>query len=72
MSNQQGTASVLVIALIFIVAGFFVAVLTAMGTFEEVGFGFLLGFNSYIFGMAVALTLGIIGLLLLFFGLHRN
>jgi hypothetical protein len=72
MSNQHGTVGVLVIAVIFILAGFFVAILTAMGTFKEAGFGFLLGFNTYIFGMAVALTLGVIGGLLLFFGLHSN
>jgi hypothetical protein len=72
MNNQYNNVIVLAIAIIFILAGFFVAVLTLMGTFEEVGFEFLSGFNTYIFGMAIALTLLIIGGLLLFFGLHGN
>ena len=72
MSNQQGSVGVLVIALIFILAGFFVAVLTLTGTFEKAGFEFLSGFNMYLFGMAIALTLAIIGGLLLFFGLHAS
>ena len=72
MSNRQGSVGVLVIALIFILAGFFVAVLTLTGTFEKAGFEFLSGFNMYLFGMALALTLAIIGGLLLFFGLHTN
>ena len=72
MSNQQGTVGVLVVALIFILAGFFAAVLTLTGTFEKAGFEFLSGFNMYLFGMALALTLAIIGGLLLFFGLHAS
>ena len=72
MSKQQGSIGVLVIALIFILAGFFVAVLTLTGTFEKAGFEFLSGFNMYLFGMAIALTLAIIGGLLLFFGLHTS
>jgi hypothetical protein len=72
MSKQQGTIGVLVVALIFILAGFFAAVLTLTGTFEKAGFEFLSGFNMYLFGMALALTLAIIGGLLLFFGLHAS
>jgi hypothetical protein len=72
MSNRQGTVGVLVVALIFILAGFFAAVLTLTGTFEKAGFEFLSGFNMYLFGMALALTLAIIGGLLLFFGLHAS
>jgi hypothetical protein len=72
MSNQHGTVGVLVIAVIFILAGFFVAVLTLTGTFEKAGFEFLSGFNTYLFGMAIALTLAVIGGLLLFFGLHAG
>ena len=72
MSKQQGTIGVLVVALIFILAGFFAAVLTLTGTFEKAGFEFISGFNMYLFGMALALTLAIIGGLLLFFGLHAN
>ena len=72
MSNQQGSVGVLVVALIFILAGFFAAVLTLTGTFEKAGFEFLSGFNMYLFGMVIALTLAIIGGLLLFFGLHAN
>ena len=72
MNNQYNTTSVLAIAIIFILAGFFVAILTAIGTFEKAGFEFLSGFNTYIFGMAIALTLMIIGGLLLFFGLHGS
>ena len=72
MSNQQGSVGVLVVALIFILAGFFAAVLTLTGTFEKAGFEFLSGFNMYLFGMAIALTLAIIGGLLLFFGLHAS
>jgi hypothetical protein len=72
MSNRQGTVGVLVVALIFILAGFFAAVLTLTGTFEKAGFEFLSGFNTFLFGMALALTLAIIGGLLLFFGLHAN
>ena len=72
MSNQHGTVGVLVIAVIFILAGVFVAILTAIGAFENFDFGFLSGVNSYIFGMAIALTLVIIGGLLLFFGLHTS
>lgn len=72
MSNQYSTVIVLAIAVIFILAGFFVAVLTLTGTFEKAGFEFLSGFNTYLFGMAIALTLAIIGGLLLFFGLHAS
>jgi hypothetical protein len=57
---------------IFILAGFFVAVLTFTGTFEKAGFELLSGFNRYLFGIAIALTLAVVGGLLLFFGLHAN
>lgn len=53
----------LVIAFVFIVAGFFVAFLTFSGTFEKTGFEFLSGFNMYVFGMRV---------LLLYFGMHGH
>jgi len=72
MRNQYNTVVVLAIAAIFILAGVFAAILTAIGAFENFDFGFLSGFNTYIFGMAIALTLAIIGGLLLFFGLHSN
>lgn len=72
MSNQYSSTIVLVIAIVFMLAGFFVAVLTLTGTFAKGGFEFLSGFNMYLFGMAIALTLAIVGGLLLFFGLHRN
>jgi hypothetical protein len=72
MSNQYSSVIVLAIAVIFILAGIFVAILTAMGAFANFDFGFLSGFNMYIFGMAIALTLLVIGGLLLFFGLHSN
>jgi hypothetical protein len=72
MSNQYSSVIVLAIAAIFILAGIFVVILTAMGAFETFEFGFLSGFNTYIFGMAIALTLMVIGGLLLFFGLHSN
>lgn len=70
MSNQCGSTTVLVMAFVFMLAGFFVAVLTITGTFAEAGFEFLSEFNMYLFGMVIALTLAIVGGLLLFFGLH--
>jgi hypothetical protein len=72
MDNKGNSVIVLVIALIFILAGIFVAVLTLSGTFENVGFEFLSAFNMYIFGIIIAITLVIIGILLLFFGLHGS
>jgi hypothetical protein len=63
---------VLVIALIFILAGTFVAVLTLSGMFEKTGFEFLLAFNLYIFGMIIAVILVVIGVLLLYFGMHGS
>ncbi len=70
MNNKGNSAIVLVIAFVFILAGVFVAVLTFSGTFEKAGFEFLSAFNSYIFGMILAITLVIIGFLLLYFGMH--
>jgi hypothetical protein len=72
MDNKGNSVVVLVIALIFILAGIFVAVLTLTGTFATVGFEFLSGFNMYIFGMIIAIILLIIGILLLFFGMHGS
>lgn len=70
MDNKGNSVLVLVIALIFILAGIFVAVLTLSGTFEKSGFEFLSAFNSYIFGMVIALILVVIGFLLFYFGMH--
>jgi hypothetical protein len=70
MDNKGNSVLVLVIALIFILAGIFVAVLTLSGTFEKSGFEFLSAFNTYIFGMIIALILVVIGFLLLYFGMH--
>ena len=72
MSKQHDSVGFLAIAAIFILAGFFAAVLTLTGIFEKTGFELLLGFNTYLFGMLLALTLAIIGGLLLFFGLHAS
>jgi uncharacterized membrane protein len=70
MDNKGNSVLVLVIAFIFILAGIFVAVLTFSGTFEKSGFEFLSAFNSYIFGMIIAIILVVIGFLLLYFGMH--
>jgi uncharacterized membrane protein len=70
MADKGNSALVLVIALIFILAGIFVAVLTLSGTFEKSGFEFLSAFNTYIFGMIIAIILVVIGFLLLYFGMH--
>ena len=70
MDNQYNTTIVLTIAIILILAGAFVAILTGIGTFEKAGFEFLSGFDTYLFGMTIAITLLVIGFLLLFFGLH--
>ena len=72
MDNKGNSAIVLVIALIFILAGIFVAVLTVSGTFEKTGFEFLSAFNTYFFGIILAIILVVIGILLLYFGLHGN
>ncbi len=72
MDNKGNSVSVLVIALVFIFAGIFVALLTAMGTFEKSGFALLSAFNTYIFGMIIAIILGAIGLALLYFSMHGN
>jgi hypothetical protein len=70
MADKGNSVLVLVIALIFILAGIFVAVLTLSGTFEKSGFEFLSAFNLYIFGMIIAVILVVIGFLLLYFGMH--
>jgi hypothetical protein len=72
MDNKGNSVAVFVIALILILAGIFVAVLTLTGTFDNMGFEFLYAFNMYIFGMIIAIILVIIGILLLFFGLHSS
>ena len=72
MANKGNSAIVLVIALIFILAGIFVAVLTLSGTFAQSGFEFLSAFNTYIFGMIIAVILVVIGFLLLYFGMHGH
>lgn len=70
MDNKGNSVIVLVIAFIFILVGIFVAVLTLSGTFEKAGFEFLSAFNLYIFGIIMAIILVVIGLLLLYFGMH--
>jgi Fe2+ transport system protein B len=72
MDNKGSSVTVLVIAFIFILAAMFVAVLTLSGTFEKAGFEFLSAFNMYIFGIIIAIILAVIGLLLLYFGLHGS
>jgi len=72
MDNKGNSAIVLVIGLVFILAGIFVAVLSLSGTFEKAGFEFLSAFNLYIFGMIIAIILVVIGFLLLYFGLHGS
>jgi len=42
------------------------------GTFAQSGFEFLSAFNSYIFGMIIAVILVVIGFLLLYFGMHGH
>ena len=72
MDNKGSSVAVYVIALILILAGLFVAVLTLTGTFDNMDFEFLSAFNMYIFGMIIATILIVIGILLLFFGLHSS
>ena len=72
MDNKGNNVLVLVIALIFILAGIFVAILTLSGTFAQSGFEFLSAFNTYIFGMIIAVILVVIGFLLLYFGMHGH
>jgi hypothetical protein len=73
MNDKGNSIIALVIALVFILAGIFVAVLTFSGTIEKaMGFEILSTFNLYIFGMIVAIILVVIGLLLLYFGLQGN
>jgi hypothetical protein len=70
MADKGNSVLVLVIALIFVLAGIFVAILTLSGTFAQSGFEFLSAFNTYIFGMIIAVILVVIGFLLLYFGMH--
>jgi hypothetical protein len=70
MDNKGNSVIVLVIAFVFILAGIFVAILTLSGTFEKAGFEFLSAFNTYIFGIIIAIILVFIGMLLLYFGMH--
>jgi len=72
MDSKGNSVLVLVIAFIFILAGIFVAVLTFSGTFEKSGFEFLSAFNLYIFGIIMAIILVVIGVLLLYFGMHGS
>jgi hypothetical protein len=72
MDNKGNSAIVLVIALFFILAGIFVAVLTLSGTFDKSGFEFLSAFNLYIFAIIIAIILVVIGFLLLYFGMHGS
>jgi cytochrome c biogenesis protein CcdA len=72
MDNKGNSAIVLLIAFVFILAGIFVAVLTLIGRFEKAGFEFLSEFNTYIFGIIIAVILVFIGLLLLYFGMHGS
>jgi len=64
MIKQHDAVGFLAIAVIFILTGFFAAILTLIGTFEKAGFELLLGFNTYLFGISMALTLAVIGGLL--------
>jgi len=59
-------------AIIFISTGFFAAFLTLTGTFEKASFKLFSGFNTYLFGIAMTLTLAGIDGVLLFFRLHAN
>jgi len=70
MDNKGNSVIVLVIAFVFILAGIFVAILTLSGIFEKAGFEFLSAFNTYIFGIIIAVILVFIGVLLLYFGMH--
>jgi cytochrome c biogenesis protein CcdA len=70
MDNKGNSVIVLVIAFVLILAGIFVAILTLSGTFEKAGFEFLSAFNTYIFGIIIAIILVFIGVLLLYFGMH--
>ena len=72
MDNKGNSAIVLVIALIFILAGIFVAFLTLSGKFEKAGFEFLSAFNLYIFGTIIAIIVVVIGFLLLYFGMYGS
>jgi len=72
MNNKGSSVTVLVIALVFMLAGIFVAVLTLTGTFEKSGFEFFSAFNMYIFGIIIAIILVVIGFLLLYFNMQGS
>jgi cytochrome c biogenesis protein CcdA len=72
MDNKGNSVIVLVIAFVLILAGIFVAILTLSGTFEKAGFEFLSAFNTYIFGIIIAVILISIGILLLYFGMRGS
>jgi hypothetical protein len=72
MDNKGNSVSVLVLAIVFILAGFFLAVLTFTGTFAKSGLEFLSGFSMYIFGLIIVFTLVAIGFLLLLFVLRGS
>ncbi|MCJ7559378.1 hypothetical protein MUO79_02005 [Candidatus Bathyarchaeota archaeon] len=73
MDNKGNSVIVFVIAIIFILAGIFVAVLTVSGTIEKaIDAQILTSFNVYIFGIIIAIVLVVIGFLLLYFGMQGN
>jgi uncharacterized BrkB/YihY/UPF0761 family membrane protein len=73
MDNKGNSVIVFVIAIIFILAGIFVAVLTVSGTIEKaIDAQILTSFNVYIFGIIIAIVLVVIGFLLLYFGMQGS
>ncbi len=73
MDNRGNSVIVFVIAIIFILAGIFVAVLTVSGTIEKaIDAQILTSFNVYIFGIIIAIVLVVIGFLLLYFGMQGS
>lgn len=73
MDNKGNSIIVFVIAIIFILAGIFVAVLTVSGTIEKaIDAQILTSFNVYIFGIIIAIVLVVIGFLLLYFGMQGS
>jgi hypothetical protein len=73
MGNKGNSVIVFVIAIIFILAGIFVAVLTVSGTIEKaIDAQILTSFNVYIFGIIIAIVLVVIGFLLLYFGMQGS
>ena len=73
MDNKGNSVIVFVIAIIFILSGIFVAVLTVSGTIEKaIDAQILTSFNVYIFGIIIAIVLVVIGFLLLYFGMQGS